>query len=727
MKNSGFLKKMSLLLLIFSVFFAVNTVSAETAPSTVTIDKTKTSQADEYGEDWLAFIKDNDGNWEESIKLPKQYVTVNGESRAAYCMEKQGTPYQVGAWGDDAYTLNKISEQTKYAYLYLIENGTAAKLGVTEDQAYYVTQVALWWYQDLANGVSDSEEGNLPATFKKASLEATNYTDQYKLYSKIKNLANNALSAKKTSLTIALTGSNSMNYSSDRTKLTSTITIDTDEPVSNIYNVTISSKSGFGDESGVLSRNGKTITLNLPVSRLNSLTGNITVTASVKRSTYKTYLYKTSATKPLDRYDYQNLLVPIKYDEAIGTGKTVSFTRTHVKVEKVDEDNKPVSGAKLKLTDSTGKTFTWTTDGNAHDVYDLAPGTVTLEEIETPDGFVTMIKQTKTLKAGETLEFKAINYKVNIRIVKQDENGKNLSGAKMRFSCTSGYSKEFTTTNEYTYINGTDAKGNKISPGDTCTLEELKAPDGYVLNKEKVTRKISSTSSADANTFTMKNALNEIEISKQDATTGEELPGAHLVLKDVVTGKVIEEWDSTDKVHIVKGLKDGTYSLSETIAPKGYIKTTTAVVFDVKDGKVDKPVVMVNKPTTVTFPKKDKDTSEIIAGAELVLKNKNGEVIERWISTTEPYVVERLIIGEEYTVEEVTAPEGYDKAEPITFTVEGTDKVQVVTIYDSLTIVPVPDTGSFTSMMIYVVGGVILVSGIAGTYFYIRKRKSEQF
>lgn len=42
-----------------------------------------------------------------------------------------------------------------------------------------------------------------------------------------------------------------------------------------------------------------------------------------------------------------------------------------------------------------------------------------------------------------------------------------------------------------------------------------------------------------------------IEISKVDATTGKELEGAHLVLKDS-NNNIIDEWTSTKEVHIIE-------------------------------------------------------------------------------------------------------------------------------------------------------------------------------
>ena len=72
-------------------------------------------------------------------------------------------------------------------------------------------------------------------------------------------------------------------------------------------------------------------------------------------------------------------------------------------------------------------------------------------------------------------------------------------------------------------------------------------------------------------------AANEVVISKQDATTGKELPGAELVLKDS-SGSVVDKWTSKSTPHRVSNLAPGKYTLTETIAPKGYIKTSETVI-----------------------------------------------------------------------------------------------------------------------------------------------------
>ena len=94
------------------------------------------------------------------------------------------------------------------------------------------------------------------------------------------------------------------------------------------------------------------------------------------------------------------------------------------------------------------------------------------------------------------------------------------------------------------------------------------------------------------------NITSSVRISKQDATTGKELPGATLELLKP-DGSTIT-WISGPTPKVFDNLAAGKYTLTETIAPEGYIKSTETVTFTVKsDGTVDTPVIMKNKPNDI--------------------------------------------------------------------------------------------------------------------------------
>ncbi len=77
-----------------------------------------------------------------------------------------------------------------------------------------------------------------------------------------------------------------------------------------------------------------------------------------------------------------------------------------------------------------------------------------------------------------------------------------------------------------------------------------------------------------------------------------------------------------------------------------------------------------NTPTYFRVRKTDMTTRKILPGAVMRVIDKNKKEVDRWTTTNEDHYVEGLIYGETYTLEEVTAPKGYMKISPITFTVD---------------------------------------------------------
>jgi len=85
---------------------------------------------------------------------------------------------------------------------------------------------------------------------------------------------------------------------------------------------------------------------------------------------------------------------------------------------------------------------------------------------------------------------------------------------------------------------------------------------------------------------------------------------------------------------------------------------------------------------------------EELPGATLQIKDSSGNVVEEWVSGNEPHKV-TLALGT-YTLVEITAPNGYQVAESITFTMTDTDEVTKIEMVDAPieTETPTPETPS---------------------------------
>ncbi len=211
--------------------------------------------------------------------------------------------------------------------------------------------------------------------------------------------------------------------------------------------------------------------------------------------------------------------------------------------------------------------------------------------------------------------------------------------------------------------------GKKISY--TWTEENL--PKGYTLK--------SSVVDGEVTTLTNTHTPNIIAVLKVDITTKEEVPGANIQILDS-KGNIVDEWISTKDAHIVKGLKaNEEYTLKETVAPEGYKITTDSKFTIDEEGKVTTTgntttdqngnivILVEDEKTKVMITKVDITTGKELPGATIQIIDSKGNVIEEWVSTTKTHIIEGLKTGEEYTLKETVAPEGYDIASVTKFTI----------------------------------------------------------
>ena len=218
-------------------------------------------------------------------------------------------------------------------------------------------------------------------------------------------------------------------------------------------------------------------------------------------------------------------------------------------------------------------------------------------------------------------------------------------------------------------------------PAGEYTLTEVKAPDGYAF-AESVPFTVLPT--GEVQQFEMLDDVIKVELSKKDLTTMEELPGAELTITDK-DGKEIDRWVSTDKPHYIEKLPAGDYTLTEMKAPDGYAFAESVPFTVLPTGEVQK-FEMRDDVIKVEISKVDITTNKELPSAELIITNKDGKVVEHWTSTDKPHYIEKLPAGE-YTLTEITAPNGYETAEDISFTVLPTGEVQRVVMKDA----PIPE------------------------------------
>ena len=407
---------------------------------------------------------------------------------------------------------------------------------------------------------------------------------------------------------------------------------------------------------------------------------------------------------------------------------------TNMRINKIDaKTGKGLAGARLRVTDHEGKVVDeWTSDGNARTIKSLVAGqSYTMTEVSVPDGYATAKPVKFTVKnTTETQNVEMVDLPTMKQINKVDaKSGEGLPGAKLRITDEAGK-----VIDEWV-SDGKPHPIEKLIVGKTYTLTEVGLPDGYVT-AEPVKFTVKDT--GEVQKVVMKNEPSVIQIDKVDEE-GKALAGAVLRIIDK-NNKRVDEWTSDGKGHTVKKLIVGeTYTLKEVKAPEGYV-TAEPVQFTVKDTKEIQKITMVNKCTRVEIIKVDAESGNMLSGASLEVhpKEKEDEIVDTWVTDITPHEILRLTAGTSYTIQENEAPDGYKIAEPVTFTVEDTDKVQKVTMSDEREDIPketptesetpkkpeVPKTGDVFNPLFW--GSTLVFSGAASALFLIIKLKKKK-
>ena len=306
----------------------------------------------------------------------------------------------------------------------------------------------------------------------------------------------------------------------------------------------------------------------------------------------------------------------------------------------------------------------------------LPMGKYELEEIETLPGLVLdttkheiEFKQEDTTTKVYTQTKEIKNDTTVVEFSKTDITGQEeLVGAELTVLDENGEIIDSWTSTEKTH------KIEGLLVGKKYILREQYAPDSFVQASD-VEFTVENTNEIQKVTMIDK----VVEISKVDIA-GEELEGATLVVTNKRTKNIVDKWTSGKEPHKVSGLIEGeNYVLHEEISIDGYVKASD-IEFTVSYDKETQKVEMIDK--IVSVKKTDFVTGDEIEGAELVVTDKDGNVVDEWTSGKEEHYVTGLVEGETYTLTEKTCPYGYEVAESIEFTVTEDKETQLIEMKD---------------------------------------------
>ncbi len=797
-KISKYLTVVAVFLLVFSLVFV--SIAGNSFAASIPPDELTAALGGDVTDDRVELFPELTGS-ERIALVPFVATDSTGKQYHMYCLEKEKD------WYEDTVITKTGTLDAGYAYI--VQNGYPAK-SLTGDgnSDSFLTQVAVWLYQDRVAGVSDDTTGVLTSNQKSVILNS-------KYASIIKSLVDGAINAKNNYQNVKP----EFSISSSSFHLDSTGNYLITDEISVSANVNFSSYQVAVDMNGaeILNKSNQPVTgkissnekfkIRIPLSKLTTADLDIKVTVILDYTQYEAYQYSPPTTETGMQKSFAAVINAVSKQATLD--QTIPIPTGSLTIEKVRSDNnQALAGAKIEVRRAINNELvqTFTTGTNPKTITNLLPGKYTITETSAPEGFLIDEKTVSVTINTNALNptVKLTNSPLSFRVRKVDKTtGQAVAGAVIKIVNSSGVEVyRFTSTTDYTTI-------PELTAGSYQAIE-VSPPAGYYLNSAPVSFTVSESNTSQ--NIEIQNTKTSVKLGKVDATTGKYIAGAELKLSREDGNMEPITFVSEDKAKIFEGLSIGKYILEETSVPEGYVTSNSKISFEISsDGKMknislkseyanisiqnkklvidtnkvagyqfqlftvggdlvdtydiketvftsdtledgsyilkqtkvpegilmnsnpyyftisddasDNTVYFANDYTKVHFEKKEMVGGENLAGAELVLRDEEGNVVEQWTTTTSAKVIEKLKPGN-YTLSELKAPDGYQlNTSLLTIQVKDTSDIQVFTMYNDLK-VEVPNT-SRNSVLYFFIGTILVFAGLSAFgYVYLKRKKA---
>ena len=432
----------------------------------------------------------------------------------------------------------------------------------------------------------------------------------------------------------------------------------------------------------------------------------------------------------------------IKVDEE--TGKTVTLNGASFKI-KDSQGNyvvQKVAGQKIDTFTTNSKNQVTVPFGEPGEVtlpLELDAGTYTIEEVKTPEGFLAL-EEPISFTITNQYDYDVDDDKapiLTVKVANAQPKGKIIINKTDKETGKAMTDIEYLLTAKNDIISAIDGsvlfvKGAVVAKGKTdingqviiddlfmgeYELRETLTNEGYVLD-ETVHDIIFKAEDTTTKEYTHEiNVTNiapygQIDLFKTDKDTKEPLGGITFELtakEDIYSldGRNTLLYKAGDKVSVdisenglyvtnelgeihIGNLPLGKYELKEVQTLEGYVPNDTVYDIDLSYDHSDKIIYtkeinIENEKTTTEISKVSATDEKELPGAQLSLFDKEGNLVETWISGNEPHIIRGLLVNEEYTLHEDLAPIGYATASDVTFTVNADGTPTKVTMKDEIT------------------------------------------
>ena len=374
-------------------------------------------------------------------------------------------------------------------------------------------------------------------------------------------------------------------------------------------------------------------------------------------------------------------------------------------IRKFDADNKELlAGATFKIERPDGTVVgtsngLYTTDeSGAISLPELPKGTYIITEVKAPEGYALSENPSQTIQIDNQKTYTVDFYnkkQLGVQIIKIDSQTKQpLAGAEFEIWKTGASSSTSVAGGSPagvlvgTYTTNNNGVINVVLEEGTYEIIETKAPEGYQIDSHKQDIVVKDGEQTSV-TFTNTKIIG-LEILKVDAVSKKPLQGAIFDVSKP-NGEHVGTYTTDSNGYImVSGLASGTYVVTEKEAPYGYALDSVPQTVEVKAGAATRVTFEDSKLGGIVIKKLDSATEKPIEGCEFLITTFDGTEIGTFTTDRTGLIHLPNLPEGTYIAKEIKAPEGYNLAQPKTFSVKdqtnqylaGSDNNKTITIYN---------------------------------------------
>ena len=444
------------------------------------------------------------------------------------------------------------------------------------------------------------------------------------------------------------------------------------------------------------------------------------------------------------------------------TKKPILFSGTTFKIKNIDTNEYVCQKVSYPKQEEICK-FTTNELGEFYTPNPLVSGTYQIEEITSPneylissDYYTFRIDENSTFIEDEEygkyvlVEFSNKKIKGTINVEKLGEvfnvleNSFDYSSIKLtgvEFSLYAG--EDIKTLDGITHYKKGDliktAKSDNsgmVSFNDLYLgkyiVKETKTLDNYILDSKEYVVELTTDDNKTpiiTKSLRLTNELikGSLEFTKTDLVSGEVIPNTVIEIYTENDECIFVGMTDLEGKIKIDNLSIGKYYILEKEPATGYVLTDEKVFFEIKSNGEIVKAEMTNKPImgSLEFTKIDISTSDPLPNTLIQVYTENDELIfEGKTDESGMIVIDELKYGKYYILEK-EAPEGYILiGEKMFFEILEDGMVVKATMANEKVVIEVPITGINEYPIIYVVSGILLLSGI-GVIIYAKKKNKN--